>query len=153
MKALFAVNPQAFSKPNMNSLKVGTMLRVPTLREIVDSTGSKAAKQLLDQQQSAEIRAVKPAEGDRISSPPPAPVETAEPVSPQPAVAAPDDALSESGVKVFGPVPDGIVASPAPTPPENSESVSGAEPTTNVPAIGTSPATEIPPASGASPAN
>jgi len=153
MKALFAVNPQAFSKPNMNSLKTGAMLRVPTLREIVDSTGSKAAKQLLDQQQSAEIRAVETVEGERMSSPPPASVETAEPVSSQAEVVAPDDALSESGIKVSGPAPDGIVASPAPTPPGNSESVSGAEPTSNVPATGTSPAIEIPPAGGTSPAN
>ncbi len=54
MRALFKANPQAFSKPgNMDSLKVGAMLRIPTLREIAEHTGSKAAKQLLDQQQQA----------------------------------------------------------------------------------------------------
>lgn len=51
MRALFKVNPQAFSKPDtMDSLKVGAMLRIPTLREIVDYTDSKVAKQLLEQQ-------------------------------------------------------------------------------------------------------
>jgi len=49
MRALFMANPQAFSKAgNMNSLKVGATLRVPTLQEIVDLTGSKAAKRLLE---------------------------------------------------------------------------------------------------------
>jgi len=49
MQALFKANPQAFSKPdNMDSLKVGVTLRVPTLQEIADYTGSKAAKALLD---------------------------------------------------------------------------------------------------------
>ena len=49
MSALFMVNPQAFSKPgDMNSLKVGVMLRVPTLKQLVDLTGSKVARRLLE---------------------------------------------------------------------------------------------------------
>ena len=49
MKALFKANPRAFSKANnMDSLKTGATLRIPTLREIVDYTGSKAASQLLE---------------------------------------------------------------------------------------------------------
>ena len=60
MRALFMANPQAFSKAgNMNSLKVGATLRVPSVQEILDLTGSKAAKRLLE--------------------PAPAPVPTAEP--------------------------------------------------------------------------
>ena len=56
MKALFKANPQAFSKPNsMDSLKVGATLRIPTLQEIVEYTGSKVARQLLEQQQTAEM--------------------------------------------------------------------------------------------------
>ncbi|HRD50545.1 MAG: hypothetical protein JNK95_03380 [Candidatus Competibacter sp.] len=56
MRALFKANPQAFSKPgNMDSLKVGVMLRIPALREIVDYTGSKAAKQLLEQQRQPDV--------------------------------------------------------------------------------------------------
>ncbi len=62
MRALFAVNPQAFSKPgNMNSLKVGVMLRVPTLQEIADLAGSKVARQLLERQSAAPVDAVAPA--------------------------------------------------------------------------------------------
>jgi FimV-like protein len=54
MKALLRANPQAFSKPNnMDSLKVGATLRIPTLREIVETTDSKAARQLLEQQEIA----------------------------------------------------------------------------------------------------
>lgn len=54
MQALFKANPQAFSKPgNMDSLKVGVTLRVPTLQEIADYTGSKAAKELLDRPRPA----------------------------------------------------------------------------------------------------
>ncbi|MDS4031756.1 MAG: FimV/HubP family polar landmark protein [Candidatus Contendobacter sp.] len=55
MKALLKANPRAFSKANnMDSLKIGSTLRIPTVREIVDYTGSKAASQLLEQQQAAE---------------------------------------------------------------------------------------------------
>ena len=59
MRALFMVNPQAFSKPgDMNSLKVGVMLRVPTLQQIAGLTGSKAARRLLE---SAPEPAAEPA--------------------------------------------------------------------------------------------
>ena len=59
MRALFMVNPQAFSKPgDMNSLKVGVMLRVPTLQEIAGLTGSKVARRLLE---SAPAPAAEPA--------------------------------------------------------------------------------------------
>jgi len=61
MKALFVANPQAFSKPNMNGLKTGAMSRVPSLREIVDFTGSKAAKPLLEQQETAAMPPAPPA--------------------------------------------------------------------------------------------
>jgi FimV-like protein len=62
MRALFMANPQAFSKPgNMNSLKVGAMLRVPTLQEIADLAGSKVARRLLEQQQSATPAQTTPA--------------------------------------------------------------------------------------------
>lgn len=51
MQTLLKANPQAFSKPgNMDSLKVGVTLRIPTLQEIADYTGSKAAKELLGRQ-------------------------------------------------------------------------------------------------------
>lgn len=51
MRAVFKANPQAFGKrDDMNSLKVGATLRVPTLEEIVRYTGSGAAKRLLDGQ-------------------------------------------------------------------------------------------------------
>lgn len=52
MKALFKVNPDAFSKANdMNSLKAGAILRIPTLAEIVQHSASKSAKRLLEEQQ------------------------------------------------------------------------------------------------------
>ena len=38
MRALFVANPQAFAKPNMDSLKVGAMLRIPTAEEIAKHT-------------------------------------------------------------------------------------------------------------------
>ncbi len=62
MRALFKVNPQAFSKPgNMNTLKVGVMLRVPTLQEIADLAGSRVARRLLEQPSAAPADEVTPA--------------------------------------------------------------------------------------------
>lgn len=86
MKALFAANPQAFSKPNMNSLKTGVMLRVPGLREIVDSTDSRVAKQLLEQRRAAEAKPVEIPDDPTPSTPsgpvvpPPPPAESSSPV-------------------------------------------------------------------------
>jgi len=72
MKALFAINPTAFSKEGMDYLKVGVTLRIPTLREIVDHTGSKVAKQLLEQQATAN-KVVGPEGSNQVPpSPPPA---------------------------------------------------------------------------------
>jgi FimV-like protein len=48
MQALFVANPQAFAREDMNYLKVDAILRIPTLREIVEYTGSRAARQLLE---------------------------------------------------------------------------------------------------------
>ena len=56
MKALFLANPQAFSKPTMDHLKTGSMLRIPTLQEIVKYTDSTAAQSLLEQESAAESR-------------------------------------------------------------------------------------------------
>ena len=58
MKALFLANPQAFSRPTMDHLKTGSMLRIPTLQEIVQYTDSTVAQSLLEQQnqQAAESR-------------------------------------------------------------------------------------------------
>ena len=53
MKALFLANPQAFSKPSMDSLKIGSTMRVPSLHEILELTGDKTVRQLMEQQQSA----------------------------------------------------------------------------------------------------
>ncbi|MDS4041875.1 MAG: FimV/HubP family polar landmark protein, partial [Candidatus Competibacter sp.] len=44
MQALFRANPQAFSKAGVGGLKTGAMLRIPTLREIADFTGSPVAR-------------------------------------------------------------------------------------------------------------
>ena len=72
MKALFAINPMAFSKEGMDYLKVGVTLRIPTLREIVDHTGSKVAKQLLEQQVTANKVAKPEGSTQDPTSPPPA---------------------------------------------------------------------------------
>ncbi|HOB62478.1 MAG TPA: FimV/HubP family polar landmark protein, partial [Candidatus Competibacteraceae bacterium] len=48
MQALLKANPQAFSKAGVDGLKIGAVLRIPTLREIVDLTGSLAARQLAE---------------------------------------------------------------------------------------------------------
>jgi len=55
MKALHMANPQAFAKTGINQMKAGAMLRIPTLQEIADYTGSPAAKQLLEQQAKSTI--------------------------------------------------------------------------------------------------
>ncbi len=60
MKALFLANPQAFTKPTMDHLKAGSMLRIPTLQEIVKYTDSPVAKSLLEQQRAAESRKADP---------------------------------------------------------------------------------------------
>lgn len=54
MRALFLANPQAFAKTGMDQMKVGATLRIPSLAEIVKHTGSKEAKQLLEQRQNLE---------------------------------------------------------------------------------------------------
>jgi FimV-like protein len=60
MKALFLANPQAFAKPTMDHLKAGSVLRIPTLQEIVKYTDSTVAKSLLEQQRAAESRKADP---------------------------------------------------------------------------------------------
>ncbi len=96
LKALFKANPQAFSKPNnMDSLKVGATLRIPTLQEIVDYTGSKAANQLLEQQRAAETPpASEPAPAAPEPVAPPVPAET--PPASEPAPSAPAEASPAS---------------------------------------------------------
>jgi len=88
MRALFAANPQAFAKPGMDQLKVGATLRIPTLPEIVEYTGSKAAKQLLElqQQQAAATQSAEPAAENELSATS-APAESTE--TAQPEIAAP----------------------------------------------------------------
>jgi len=56
----------------MDYLKVGVTLRIPTLREIVDHTGSKVAKQLLEQQATANKVAGPEGSNQVPPSPPPA---------------------------------------------------------------------------------
>lgn len=118
MRALFMANPQAFSKTGMNQLKVGAVLRVPTLREIVDYTGSGVAKQLLEleQQRAAATSATEPA-GDNPSSAASAPAESVEIAQPYSAASAGEPA------PVAEPQPDSITA-PAvaePAPPQSAD--------------------------------
>ena len=132
MKALFKANPRAFSKAsNMDSLKIGATLRIPTLQEIVDYTGSKAASQLLKQQQTAGAA--------------PAPVpETAAPATP--AAPAPVPAAETTPAPATEPPP---VAEPAaPAPPPVAEPAAPAPP----PAAETTPAPAAAPPPVAEPA-
>jgi FimV-like protein len=122
LKALFKANPQAFSKPNnINSLKVGATLRIPTLQEIVDYTGSKAANQLLEQQRTAKTPpASEPSPAAPEPVAPPAPAAEAppalEPVGPPapPAEALP--ALEPVGPPAPAEAP--LASEPAPAVPE-----------------------------------
>ncbi len=66
MKALFLTNPHAFSKPTMDYLKVGSTLRVPTLQEIAQHTGSPAARSFLEQQDTAKSPKPEPVQGGVI---------------------------------------------------------------------------------------
>ncbi len=130
MKSLLKANPQAFFKSNnMNSLKVGATLRIPTLQEIVDYTGSKAANQLLKQRQTVET--------------PPAPEPAAVPSAPEPAAvpSAPEPAAVPSAPEpaAVPPAPEPAAVPPAP------------EPAAVPPAP--EPAAETPPVGKTSPAN
>ena len=53
VKALFLANPQAFSGREIDNMKEGALLRVPTLEEIVKHTSSPAAKALLEKRNDA----------------------------------------------------------------------------------------------------
>jgi FimV-like protein len=145
MKALFKANPQAFSKPdNMNSLKVGATLRIPTLQEIVIYTGSKAANQLLERRQATEtppvLEPVVPSLAPAVETAPtpePAPVaETAsEPVGPPAPPATETPPASEPAPAVPEPVSE-------PAPPAPAEVSPTPEPVAPVPAAETPPAGE-----------
>ncbi|MDG4551655.1 MAG: FimV/HubP family polar landmark protein, partial [Candidatus Contendobacter sp.] len=136
MKALLKANPRAFSKANnMDSLKIGATLRIPTLREIVDYTGSRAASQLLEQQQAAET--------------PPA-AATPTPAAPTPAATAAPAAMPASATP---PAPAAMPASATPPAP-TAEKPPTAEPAppTPMPAVSTAEAPAAPPATPSIPA-
>ena len=118
MKALFKANPQAFSKPdNMDRLKVGATLRIPTLQEIVIYTGSKAANQLLEQQWTVETPAAPVAEP---APEPAAPPEPAAEVLPAPEPAEPPPPVVETlpAPEPAEPPPPVVETLPAPEPAE-----------------------------------
>ena len=150
MKALFKANPQAFSKPdNMNSLKVGATLRIPTLQEIVIYTGSKAANQLLERRQAIETPpAPEPPAPEPTPSPAPAAETPPAPVEPVPSPAP----AAETAPEPVGPpappaaetlpVPVEPVPSPAPATEAAPEPVGPPAP----PAVETPPALEPAPA-------
>ncbi len=48
MRVLFVASPQVVAREDMSYLKVDATLRIPTLGEIVEYTGSRAARQLLE---------------------------------------------------------------------------------------------------------
>ena len=150
MKALLKANPRAFSKANnMDSLKIGATLRIPTLQEIVEHTGSKAASQLLKQQQTVEI--------PPAAAPPTPAAETApasEPVAPTPAaetVPAPAAETAPASEPAASPSPTAETA-PAPEP---AASPSPAAETAPAPAAEAAPVLEpaapLPPAAETAP--
>ena len=95
VRALFAANPTAFSGKDINYLKEGAMLRVPTLQEIADSTGSDVAKQLLEQQAAAGKTATDRAGTAQVA-------ETAKPATTKPVeVTKPPQATPEPVAKVY----------------------------------------------------
>ena len=145
MKTLFKANPQAFSKPNnMDSLKVGATLRIPTLQEIVEYTGSRAARQLLEQQQTA---AIPPA-------PAPEPVAPAVPVTgtlPTPEPAAPTAETSPPALEPAAPAAE-TPAAPEPVVPlvPTTEMPPSSEPST--PELVAPPVSEPPAPESSTPA-
>lgn len=102
MRALFKANPQAFSRPGMDSLKIGATLRIPSLQEIADYTGSEVAKRLLERQPAAETKAAESTAGDP-SSTLPATIEPTE-ANPPSQTQAVSDGMSEPAAAV--PTPD-----------------------------------------------
>ncbi|MBE2293563.1 MAG: hypothetical protein IAF00_01390, partial [Phycisphaerales bacterium] len=54
MQALFQINPDAFGNGKISNLRIGAFLRIPTLQEIADLTGSEVAKQLIMAKQTAD---------------------------------------------------------------------------------------------------
>ena len=123
MQALFRANPQAFSKAGINGLKIGATLRIPTLREIADWTGSPVAKRLAEKE-LAPADAVKPdvkpvpvqsepvvaADGPEVFPLPAVATPLPEPVA---AVSLPESVKPESEVK---PEPEAARAAPEPAP-------------------------------------
>jgi len=148
MKALLKANPRAFSKANnMDSLRIGATLRIPTLREIADYTGSKTANQLLEQEQAAKTPPV--AEPAAPPAPaaetPPAPVvepaASPAPVAETPPVAEPVPAAEKPPVVE-------PAASPAPVaekPPVAEPAPAAETPPVAEPAASPAPVTETPP--------
>ena len=147
MKALFKANPQAFSKANnMDSLKVGATLRIPTLQEIVEYTGSKAASQLLKQQQTAETPPAVTSEPAAAPLTPaaetaPAPASTPEPAAPPPPAAEAAPAPAAAPPPIAAPSapapaaePPPIAAPPAPTAETAPAPISTPEPAAPAPA-------------------
>jgi len=134
MKALLKANPQAFSKSgNMDSLKIGATLRVPTLQEIVEYTGSKAASQLLEQQQAAPpISPALPPESE--------PAPAASKPEPEPVTAKPES-TSEPTPTASEPEPE--AAKPESTP-EPAPSASEPEPEAAKPESTPEPASPAP---------
>ena len=178
MKALLKANPQAFSKANnMDSLKIGATLRIPTLQEIVEYTGSKAASQILKQQQTVEIPpaaaptppAAEAAPAPEPAAPPPAaeaapaPAATPEPAAPTPPaaeaapasepVAPPPPAAETAPAPAAETVPAPAVApEPAAPPTPAAETAPAPEPAAPpTPAAETAPAAEKPSAAGETP--
>ncbi|MBK7540727.1 MAG: hypothetical protein IPI57_02680 [Candidatus Competibacteraceae bacterium] len=110
MQALYKANPNAFSKAGISSLKVGSVLRLPTLREIANFTGSAAAKRLAEAEKTATVTAADPVKaaaeslGSGLNRAEPAPVGGSPqafplalptPLEPMPVETAPLASLSE----------------------------------------------------------
>ena len=116
MKALFLANPQAFSGREIDHMKEGALLRVPTLEEIVKYTGSPAAKELLERQvgsvTSAEVKQETGAQSNRqedtklavkpTQSPTPTPTPTPA-TNAQPVGATPSTTVAPSTGEVTAP--------------------------------------------------
>ncbi len=145
MKTLLKVNPQAFSKANnMDSLKVGVTLRIPTLQEIVECTGSKAANQLLLKQRQAEKPSASTPEPAAETVPTPAASTPAAEASPAP-TSAPEPAAPTPAVET-APAPAAVPEPTAETAPAPAPAPEPAAETAPAPAAVPEPTVETAPA-------
>jgi len=134
MQALFQANPQAFSSAGIAGLKTGAKLRIPTYREIADSTGSPIAQRLA----ALEEHPTPPAIADSAPLPGapevfplapstiPEPVAVTETPAPQPTAPTPPEAAPSPPVPAVEPTVARMEPDPAAQMPPSAKPVAAA---------------------------